>query len=109
VKNQIGLKIKRLREEKNETQDTLANLLGVKRTMISHYEQGVNEISLDKLLVLAKHFKIPLSELTGEVTNVSNTGEESPEDIVSLKKEVERLRKKVIELQAKLLEILEKK
>ena len=46
--------IKKLRERKHLTQSALARLLGVERSTVNNWEQGVGKPSRDLLLPLAK-------------------------------------------------------
>ena len=63
---QIGRNIKLYREKLNFTQDTLADYLGVKREMISYYENGKRPVELSKLEKLADLFDVELLELLQE-------------------------------------------
>ena len=65
----IGNNIKTCREKLSLTQDTLANYLGVKREMISYYENGKRSIELAKLEKLADLFDVELSDLLKETTS----------------------------------------
>ena len=50
------MKIKYLREEKNSTQEEIANLIGVKRYTYAKWEQGRAEPSIEDLIKLADVF-----------------------------------------------------
>ena len=65
----IGNNIKLYREKLSLTQDTLANYLGVKREMISYYENAKRPIELAKLEKLADLFDVELSDLLKETTS----------------------------------------
>lgn len=56
-----GIIIRTLREKFGYSQDAVANFLGVKREMISYYETGAREISLDVLERLADLFGVDLN------------------------------------------------
>ena len=64
MKESLGNKIKRLRIEKNMTQDELAKILGYSsRSTINKIESDINTLSYDKLLKLVDVFKIDINEL----------------------------------------------
>jgi transcriptional regulator with XRE-family HTH domain len=62
----IGRNVKSYREKLHYTQDAIANFLGVKRELISYYENGKREIDLIKLEKLADLFNIELQNLISE-------------------------------------------
>lgn len=65
----ISLNIKRLREKKNLSQKSLAELLGVKTNTISNYENGVSEPSLDICVKLSAVFGVDYNTLLSENIN----------------------------------------
>lgn len=62
----IGRNVKAYRDKLHYTQDAIANFLGVKRELISYYENGKREIDLVKLEKLADLFNIELQDLLSE-------------------------------------------
>lgn len=69
----IGHFIRKMREEKKWTQETLANKLYCERTKINKIENGKRYIKLDDLLLLCEIFEISLDELiAGEMKNNIN-------------------------------------
>lgn len=63
MKETLGNKIKRIRIEKNMTQDEFARLLGYSsRSTINKIESDVNTISYDKLLKLVKLFNLDIND-----------------------------------------------
>ena len=56
-KLETGKRIFKLREAAAETQGDLAELLGVKRQIISYYENGTRVPSMEHLICIAKHYK----------------------------------------------------
>ncbi|HEX9600275.1 MAG TPA: helix-turn-helix transcriptional regulator [Mariniflexile sp.] len=60
MKTTTGLVIKGLREKYGYTQDKLSEYLGVKREMISFYENGEREIPLEVLEKLSDLFGVEL-------------------------------------------------
>lgn len=62
----IGRNLKAYRDKLHYTQDAIANFLGVKRELISYYENGKREIDLVKLEKLADLFNVELQDLLSE-------------------------------------------
>lgn len=61
-----GQKIKALRHKKHISQGTLANGLGISTAAISKIEGGRTDISINRLLQIAKYFQVsPASLLPG--------------------------------------------
>lgn len=59
----LGLKIKQYRKMHNMTQEDLALILNVEPEHIANIERGRKGISLQKLILLCKHFHINLSDI----------------------------------------------
>ncbi|AVF22839.1 helix-turn-helix transcriptional regulator [Paenibacillus larvae] len=68
-KKQMGLRIKKLREEKGLTQDELAEMLGMKRTNIANYEAGRVIPPGNVLRDLADIFAVSTDYLLGRETS----------------------------------------
>jgi len=66
----IGKNIKSYREINGFTQDVVANFLGVKREMISYYENGAREVPLEILLRLCDLYGIDMEDIYEEDLNV---------------------------------------
>ena len=60
---EFGNKIKKLRLDKNISQEKLSFLTGFHRTFIGMIERGERNISLTNMAVFAKVFELNLSEL----------------------------------------------
>ncbi len=60
---EFGLKIKKLRSQKNLSQEELSFATGFHRTYIGMIERGERNISLTNMAVFAKVFQITISEL----------------------------------------------
>ena len=60
---EFGQKIKKLRLDKNISQEKLSFLTGFHRTYIGMIERGERNISLTNMAVFAKVFELNLSEL----------------------------------------------
>ncbi len=63
----IGEKLYELRTEKNMSQETLAELVGVSRQSVSKWETGQSVPDLDKLFRLCDVYGVTLDELTGRL------------------------------------------
>lgn len=59
----IGAAIREARLSRGVTQDDLARLLGVDRTMVSRYERGLRTLSAPALLHIFRYLQYPLSKL----------------------------------------------
>lgn len=58
-------RLKELREEKNLTQQQLAEILSVHQTSITNWENGTNETDFATLIKLAKFFDVATDYLLG--------------------------------------------
>ncbi|ADQ06051.1 transcriptional regulator, XRE family [Caldicellulosiruptor hydrothermalis 108] len=72
----LGLKIKKLREEKGWTINQLALYAGVNPTSIMRAERGESELSLGNLLRIAKALKVDLNTLVEESMGQIKLGDE---------------------------------
>lgn len=63
IKGKIGNKIRKLRHQRNFSQEQFANLCGLDRTYIAGIEQGKRNVSIINIEKIAKAFEISLSEL----------------------------------------------
>ncbi len=59
----IGKKIQKRRKEMELSQEELAEKIGVSRAYMGFIEQGRNAPSLEVLEKIAKHLKLPISDL----------------------------------------------
>ncbi|XCP83667.1 helix-turn-helix domain-containing protein [Roseburia hominis] len=65
----IGAFLKKLRKEKNVTQEQLAEVFGVSNRTISRWENGINMPDLGLLLDIARYYQVGIEEiLNGERT-----------------------------------------
>ncbi len=62
----LGENIRKLRKQKNLSQENIANILNVTQACINHYENGKILISTSNLYKLSKRFKIELFKLCGK-------------------------------------------
>lgn len=63
LKENFGLKIKALREQKEYSIEYLANIANIDRTYISDIEKGKRNVSLLIIEKLAKAFEVNIQEL----------------------------------------------
>lgn len=59
----LAQNLKYLRERRGEAQKDIAELLGVPKTIMSSYENGYTEPNIEKLILLAEHFRVTLDDL----------------------------------------------
>lgn len=60
---EIGLRIRKFREEKNISQKELAQRIGVSNSRVSNWEQGINRPDVDFLASICKALNVSPSEL----------------------------------------------
>jgi transcriptional regulator with XRE-family HTH domain len=58
-------RIRECREERKYTQQQVADTLGISRAAYGHYETGIRDIPIDKLLKLADFYNCTTDELLG--------------------------------------------
>ena len=63
----LKLRLKELRQERDYSQQEMANLLGVSRVVYNRYENGKREIPLVLLVKLADEFNTSLDYIVGRV------------------------------------------
>ncbi|MGI6162018.1 MAG: helix-turn-helix domain-containing protein [Christensenellales bacterium] len=85
----FGPKLRRLRKERNITQDGLGKLLGMGRTAIANYESGRNQPSNEVLVQISDFFDVSIDYLLGRTSlrpgdtlafNRAEAEEELPEE-----------------------------
>ena len=82
----IGTRLKELRRARKLRQEQIARRIGVDRTVISGYENGMRQPSLDTLISLARLFQVSTDYLLGlsEARTLDITGlTETEIDILS--------------------------
>ncbi len=91
----FGERLRQLRKERNLTQRQLADLIGVKNSVISFYEVGERTPSLEAVVKLASVLHVSADTLLGieksETVNVSGLSDKDKRFVQSL---AERLRQK---------------
>ena len=63
IKEQFGVRVRKLRDKKGWTQAEMADRLGLDRSYISEMESGKRNVCLLNLKVIADGFQIPLAKL----------------------------------------------
>lgn len=69
----IELRIKNLREKSKYTQNEIANLMHVSRSLICLWEKGYANISLKQIIKLASIYKVPLDYILGIIDNIDTS------------------------------------
>ncbi len=68
----IEIRIKNLREKYKYTQNEIAKLMGISRSLICLWEKGYANISLKQIIKLASIYKVPLDYILGIIDNIDN-------------------------------------
>ena len=63
--DQVGVRLRRLRRQRNLTLSSLAEATGISKSTLSRLESGQRRPSLELLLPLAQAYRVPLEELVG--------------------------------------------
>lgn len=71
----IGKKIRLLREQKNMTQEQLANLVNLSQQTIDHYEKGRAKPSIDTVSLFANIFSVSADYLLGRTGSSESANE----------------------------------
>ena len=58
-------KIRDLREDRDKTQQEIADVLGTSQTMYARYERGANEMPIRHLIVLCKYSGVSADYILG--------------------------------------------
>ena len=60
-----SVRIRKLREKCNKSQDDIAELLGTSQTMYSRYERGANAMPIRYLIILSKYYGVTTDYILG--------------------------------------------
>jgi len=94
MQNSLSNKIKAIREANNMTQAQLARRIGLTRSSVNTWEQGIAKPSLDCIIELARLFHVSTDYLLGMKTNTTiDVQGLSPSDIFIIQTMVNRLKK----------------
>ena len=63
----IGYQLRKVRVKMRKTQKDFADLLGIRQSSYSYYEDGRTRIPTDKLIILAKTYHISINQLCGGI------------------------------------------
>ena len=63
--DQVGVRLRRLRKQRNLTLTSLAEATGISKSTLSRLESGQRRPSLELLLPLAQAYRVPLEDLVG--------------------------------------------
>ena len=74
VRKRVGLNLKRLRQERDLSQERFAFEAGLHRTYISGVERGVRNPTVTVLEEIAIALKVPTSELLAEIPSSRKPG-----------------------------------
>ena len=61
----VGDRIRQMRTLRGITQKELAGNIGVKFQQLQKYERGANRVSVSRLVMVAKTFDVPCSDILG--------------------------------------------
>lgn len=78
----FGEKLRRLREEKGETQQDIAKMLKVSRTSISKYESDDREPDIETIKALSKHFNVSV-DFIFDLRNANSYSPRGKESLVA--------------------------
>ncbi|RYG10569.1 MAG: XRE family transcriptional regulator [Chitinophagaceae bacterium] len=82
IDRQIGLRLKKLRQQEGISASVLADAIGSTQQQISRYENAQNKISASQLYLLARSLSVPLAwfflDTDMVVTNPPLVSEKSP-------------------------------
>lgn len=84
----FGDNLKKLRKEKNITQETLASMMNVSRQSISKWETGDTYPEMNNILELCRIFNCKINDLVNDkIIDLDSLGEEIKMSVVKFKKE----------------------
>jgi repressor LexA len=66
----MGERLRRLRENKNITQEQLGQVLNVKKSAISKYETNRVSMNIETIILLARYFSVPVTYLIESETDL---------------------------------------
>lgn len=90
----LGDKLKKLRMTRNLNQKEVAEAIGVSVGMVSKYESGLKNPSVDTLTKLADYYNVSIDFLKGNENQMSELEIEFPEGVQLLKKALNNLTQK---------------
>ena len=61
--NEMQFSVKELRARKNETQEQVANKIGISRQTYCSWEKDISNVAVSKVRALAEHFGVTLNQI----------------------------------------------
>lgn len=58
-------RLQEIRIDRDEKQESIAQILGTTKQQISKYENGINEMTVSKLKVLCEHYQVSADYILG--------------------------------------------
>ena len=58
-------RLRGLREDRDKTQQNIADVLGISQTMYARYERGANELPMRHFIVLCKYYNVSADVILG--------------------------------------------
>ena len=116
MKLRIGTKLSAIRQERQLTQDELADFLGVSTSAYARFERNETSMELDMLMKVSKKLDVPIHEFLPETFQINNHNHNGQGGLVfgnfyyyanpndandALQKENESLKKEIEKLQDK--------
>lgn len=95
----IGKNIKRIREEKGLTQQSIADLIAMHRSNYSRVETGDRDLSIDAISKIAKYFNMTIDQLVnfeGDIPQEVTIEDKSLAEQVKLIQELEPEEKSMV-------------
>ena len=59
----MQISVKELRERKNETQEQVANIIGISPQTYCSWEKDISNVAVSKVRALAEHFGVTLNQI----------------------------------------------
>ncbi|AXR64084.1 helix-turn-helix domain-containing protein [Leptospira mayottensis] len=90
----IHSRIKKLRQERDWTQEELANKIGIQQKQVSAYERGVNFPSTEILIKLAEVFDVSLDYLAFDKASISAKVEVKDRELLRYFETIDKMNEK---------------
>lgn len=99
MKNIVGERLRKARENKNLTQAEVAENLGVTRSVIARYELGINDPPTENIIALAEMYGVTTDYLLGKTDLLresksvynTNTNEADMEEVLAMARKIKKL------------------
>lgn len=87
----FGESLRKVRKQRGYTMEQLAEISGISKRMIGHYETQVKRPALDKIQILAKALNVSANELMGPSKSNTKTRDETSYKIMKKVRLIEKL------------------